>query len=130
MLRIFGHELAKNKSIYIALTKIFGLGVKLSLKFLKNFEINPMIKVSKINMEVLEKLYSFLETKIIFENKLRKNIDSSIERLKYIKSYRGLRHISSLPLRGQRTRTNAKTMKKKRNLKLLNNSKTIWKKKK
>lgn len=130
MLRIFGYLLPQNKGINIALTKIFGLGKKLSLFFLKKFNINPHLKVQAIELKRLKNLYLFIERQKNFENNLKKIVNNNIERLSFIKAYRGFRHLSKLPVRGQRTRTNAKTQKKKRHPQTKTKNKKVWKKEK
>lgn len=129
MSRIFGYVLPQDKTIQIALTRIFGIGKKLSLIILKQFNIEPFIKVENLPENILNPLYTYLEEQCSFEAKLKKIINNNIDRLKTIKSYRGYRHINNLPVRGQRTRTNAQTAKKRHTSKQIKKTKKIWKKK-
>lgn len=129
MSRIFGYVLPQDKTIQIALTQIFGIGKKLSLNILKQFDIEPFIKLENLSENILTPLYTYLEDQCIFEAKLKKIINNNIDRLKVIKSYRGYRHINNLPTRGQRTRTNAQTAKKRNTSAKTKKTKKIWKKK-
>nr|BBH43085.1 ribosomal protein S13 [Spumella sp. NIES-1846] len=111
--KILGVNLKNNKQIWIALTQIFGIGKTTSLKILKTLKINSTLKVEVLSIKNYLSLVKFLETKnYILEGNLKRLIYLHIQNLIDIKSYRGIRHEKNLPVRGQRTRTNAKTQKK------------------
>ncbi len=110
-MRFLGVNIPDNKKIYIALTYIYGLGRNLSLSCLKNTGIDPDKKTSDLTADEIAKLKSFIEDHIKVEGELRQEIRQNIERLKSINSYRGSRHIKKLPVRGQRTKTNSRTVR-------------------
>lgn len=110
MARIAGVDLPRNKRIEIALTYIFGIGRSLSNKILKDTQINPDTRVSNLTEQEIKKLREAVQNYKV-EGDLRREISMNIKRLIDIGSYRGLRHKRNLPVRGQRTRTNARTRK-------------------
>jgi small subunit ribosomal protein S13 len=109
--RIAGVDLPKNKRIEIALTYIFGLGVPSAKKILQATGVNPDIRVSNLTEEDVTKLRSVIESDYKVEGALRGEVSMNIKRLIDIGCYRGLRHRRGLPVRGQRTKTNARTRK-------------------
>ena len=109
MARIAGVDLPKYKRIEIALTYIYGIGLSKSKLLLKRVNINPDINVNKLNDDEIAKIRSILENEYIIEGDLKRLENINIKRLMEINSYRGKRHRIGLPLRGQRTRTNART---------------------
>lgn len=110
MARIAGVNLPMQKHIVIALTAIYGIGRKRALAILKATGINPSIKCSNLQEAELEKIRA--ETaKYKIEGDLRREVAMNIKRLIELGTYRGLRHRRGLPVRGQRTRTNARTRK-------------------
>jgi small subunit ribosomal protein S13 len=109
--RIAGVELPRDKRIEIALTYIFGIGLTSAKKILAETGVNPDIRVNKLTEEDVIKLRSTIENKYKVEGSLRSEIAMNIKRLIDIGSYRGLRHRRGLPVRGQRTKTNARTRK-------------------
>jgi len=109
--RIAGVELPRDKRIEIALTYIFGIGPASARKILAVTGVNPDIRVNKLTEEDVIKLRSTIENSFKVEGSLRSEIAMNIKRLIDIGSYRGLRHRRGLPLRGQRTKTNARTRK-------------------
>ncbi|ADM89803.1 30S ribosomal subunit protein S13 [Candidatus Zinderia insecticola CARI] len=113
IIRIAGINLPINKNIYISLTKIFGIGINISKKICKvnNIDINK--KTKNLNDNELSKIRKEIY-KYSIEGELKREIFINIKRLIDIKSYRGIRHILKLPVRGQRTRTNAKTCRRRR----------------
>ena len=111
MARIAGVELPRDKRIEIALTYIFGIGPASARKILAVTGVNPDIRVNKLTEEDVIKLRSTIENSFKVEGSLRSEIAMNIKRLIDIGSYRGLRHRRGLPLRGQRTKTNARTRK-------------------
>lgn len=111
MFRLMGHVLPEEKSIWIALTMIYGIGRERSKKILGNLNIPYMKKVSDISEEE-QKLISDELKKYVLENDLKREVASAIKRLKEIKCYRGMRHNLGLPVRWQLTRKNWRTAKK------------------
>ena len=114
MARIAGVNIPDNKRVEIALTYIFGIGKSSAGKILKSAKINPDTKVSKLNEGELDKIREIIEKKYQVEGNLRVEISQNIRRLKDIGSYRGERHAKNLPVRGQRTKTNARTKRGKK----------------
>lgn len=111
MARIAGITLPKEKRIEIALTSIFGIGRSLSNRILKITNINPDTRASNLTADEINKLREAIEKKYRVEGELKREILSNIKRLKEINSYRGSRHAKNLPVRGQRTRTNSRTVR-------------------
>jgi small subunit ribosomal protein S13 len=109
MARIAGVDLPRNKRIEIALTYIYGIGLSSCHKILDKTGIHPNTKIIDLNDEEIVKLRSILENEYQIEGDLRRLETINIKRLMEINSYRGKRHRLGLPLRGQRTRTNART---------------------
>jgi len=109
--RISGVDLPKDKRIEIGLTYIYGIGLSSSRKILQVTGVNPDIRVHKMTDEDITKLRSAIESDYKVEGALRGEISMNIKRLIDIGSYRGLRHRRGLPVRGQRTKTNARTRK-------------------
>ena len=109
MARIAGVDLPKNKRIEIALTYIYGIGLSSSQKILNKININPNTKISDLQDQEIVKLRSILDAEYRIEGDLRRFETLNIKRLMEINPYRGKRHRIGLPLRGQRTRTNART---------------------
>jgi small subunit ribosomal protein S13 len=109
--RIAGVDLPKNERIEIGLTRIFGVGRSVSKKILEEANVNPNIRVKDLSDEDGVKLRALLEKDYRIEGDLRRDISMSVKRLTDIGCYRGLRHRASLPVRGQRTKTNARTRK-------------------
>lgn len=106
-----GHVLADEKSIWIALTAIYGIGRSTSRTILDSLEIDAMTKVKDLTEDEEKKIADTLKD-MILENDLKREKIGNIKRLKEIKSYRGIRHNIWLPVRGQLTRKNARTAKK------------------
>ncbi len=111
MARIAGVDLPKNKRIEVALTYIFGLGPSSAKKILQTTGVDPDIRVNKLSDEDAAKLRSVIESDYKVEGALRGEVSMNIKRLIDIGCYRGLRHRRGLPVRGQRTKTNARTRK-------------------
>lgn len=111
MARIAGVDLPKNERIEIALTRIFGVGRPLSLKILNEARVNPNIRVKDLKDDDAVKIRAIIERDLRVEGDLRRDISMNIKRLTDIGCYRGVRHRLGLPLRGQRTKTNARTRK-------------------
>jgi small subunit ribosomal protein S13 len=109
--RIAGVDLPKNERIEIGLTRIFGVGRSVSKKILEEANVSPDIRVKDLTDEDSVKIRALLEKDHRVEGDLRRDISMGIKRLTDIGCYRGLRHRSGLPVRGQRTKTNARTRK-------------------
>ncbi|MDR1966800.1 MAG: 30S ribosomal protein S13 [Synergistaceae bacterium] len=111
MARIAGVDLPREKRIEIGLTYIFGIGLPTSKKILASTGISPDTRVKNLSDEEAQKLRAELENNYKVEGDLRREISMNIKRLMDIGCYRGLRHRLGLPVRGQHTKTNARTRK-------------------
>jgi len=113
MPRVAGIDIPAQKKVPYALTYIYGVGISTAKKIVKQLKINPDKRASDLDGQEINALQKALED-VLTEGNLRRVINDNITRLKRIKSYRGLRHMMGLPVRGQRTRVNARTRKGKR----------------
>lgn len=113
MPRIAGIDIPNEKRIDIALTYIFGIGDKVAENILKSAKVEPNIRTKNLTSDEFKRIQTAIEA-LPTEGELRKINRDNIETLKRIQAYRGLRHSMGLPVRGQRTRTNARTRKGKR----------------
>ena len=111
MARIVGIDLPNNKPVWIALTYIYGIGRIQSVKILDACRIDHRIKAMDLTEEDVAKIAAEIEKSHVVEGQLRRQVQANIMRLKDIACYRGIRHRRMLPVRGQRTRTNARTRK-------------------
>jgi small subunit ribosomal protein S13 len=111
MARISGVDLPRNKHVNIALTYIYGIGNARSTSILGEAKVEPMKKVQDLNEDEVNRIRQVIEAQGDVEGDLRKDISMHIKRLIEIGSYRGYRHRRNLPVRGQRTHTNARTRK-------------------
>lgn len=111
MARIAGIDLPNNKRIEIALTYIYGIGQPLSRTILQQTKINMDKKVRDLTEQEITALRKEIEAKYQVEGDLKRKVQNDIARLKTIKCYRGVRHTVGLPVRGQKTRSNARTWK-------------------
>src|SRR5882724_4180263 len=111
MARIAGVDLPNNKQARIALTYIFGIGDPRALSILTKAGIDPLRKMQTLDDDELNKIRQVIEAEGGIEGDLRRDVSLNIKRLIEIQSYRGLRHRRNLPVRGQRTHTNARTRK-------------------
>ena len=111
MARIAGVDLPRNKQARIALTYIFGIGNPRALKILGKANVDAFKKVQDLNEDEVNRIRQVIEDEGNIEGDLRKDVSMHIKRLMDIQSYRGTRHKRSLPVNGQRTRTNARTRK-------------------
>jgi len=111
MPRIFGVDIPKNKKIKISLRYIYGIGPVTSIRILNDIGIDPERKTSDLSEEDISQIASFVQTNYRIEGELRREISQNIRRLIDVGSYRGSRHKKSLPVRGQRTKCNARTRK-------------------
>jgi small subunit ribosomal protein S13 len=109
--RIAGVDLPRDKRIEIALTYVYGIGRSRAKDILKKTRINPDTRMRDITEEEAARLREVIEQDYTIEGDLRREVQSNIQRLMEIGTYRGMRHRRGLPVRGQRTRTNARTRK-------------------
>lgn len=114
MARIAGINIPNERKIDVALTYIYGIGHSNSKKILNESRVNPNSRVKDLSESDLEKIRKIISVKFKIEGDLKLEISQNIKRLKEIGAYRGLRHIKNLPVRGQRTRTNARTKRGKK----------------
>lgn len=111
MARIAGVDLPREKRVEIGLTYIFGIGKPSALKILSETGINPDTRVRDLTEEEVGKLREIIDKNFIVEGDLRREVSLNIKRLMEIGCYRGMRHRRGLPVRGQKTKTNARTRK-------------------
>ncbi|MBF5050765.1 30S ribosomal protein S13 [Candidatus Clavichlamydia salmonicola] len=122
MPRVIGIDIPAKKKLFISLTYIYGIGLARSKEIIIKLGLNPHMRASELTDDDLAKLNMCLQSEYSVEGDLKRQVQGDIKRLISVHSYRGLRHRLSLPVRGQRTKTNARTRKGKR--------KTVAKKKK
>ena len=111
MARISGVDLPKNKRVEIGLTYVYGIGRKSAEIILKETGVNPDTRVKDLSEDDVAKLREYIDHNLMVEGDLRRNVALNIKRLVEISCYRGVRHRKGLPVRGQRTKTNARTCK-------------------
>jgi small subunit ribosomal protein S13 len=111
MARIAGVDLPRNKHANIALTYIYGIGNSRAARILDQAKVDPMKKVQDLGEDEVNRIRQVIEAEGLVEGDLRKDVSMNIKRLIEIGSYRGYRHRRNLPVRGQRTHTNARTRK-------------------
>ncbi len=111
MARIAGVDLPRNKHVNIALTYIYGIGNPRAARILDQAKVEPMKKVQDLGEDEVNRIRQVIESEGMVEGDLRKEVSMNIKRLIEIGSYRGYRHRRNLPVRGQRTHTNARTRK-------------------
>ena len=111
MPRIAGINIPENKQILIALTYIYGIGLALSRKILTEARVNPFSRAKDLTADEINRLKEIIEKNYKIEGELRREVMMNIKRLRDIASWRGIRHIKRLPVRGQRTRTNTRTIR-------------------
>ena len=111
MPRIAGVNIPENKQILIALTYIYGIGLALARKILMEAKIDFQKKAKDLTPDQINQLKEIIEKNYKIEGELRREVMMNIKRLKDISSWRGIRHIKGLPVRGQRTRTNTRTVR-------------------
>jgi len=114
MARIAGVNIPDNKHIEYALSYINGVGVSLGKKICKQANVKTGVKVSVLSERDLEKIREVIDKNYKVEGDLKMEVSQNIKRLKEIGTYRGIRHMRNLPVRGQRTRTNARTKRGKK----------------
>ncbi len=111
MARIAGVDLPRDKRVEVGLTYIYGIGRSLSNEILEKAGVDPDTRVKDLTESEITSLRSTIDREYTVEGDLRREVQMNIRRLKDIRCYRGIRHIKGLPVRGQRTRTNARTRK-------------------
>ena len=111
MARLVGVDLPRDKRIEVGLTYIYGIGPTTSKKILAETGVNPDIRVKDLSEEDLGKLRDYIQENLTVEGDLHREVSQNVKRLMEIGCYRGLRHRKGLPVRGQRTHTNARTRK-------------------
>jgi small subunit ribosomal protein S13 len=111
MPRIVGVDVPGEKKIGVALTYVYGIGRRTAIRILGELGIDPEVRSKALSDEELSRVTSLIEKKYVVEGQLRRQVAQNVARLKEIKCYRGTRHIKNLPVRGQRTRSNARTRK-------------------
>ena len=111
MARIAGVDLPNNKRVEVALTYVYGIGINKSKEILKATGVNPDIRAKDLSEDDLALIRDYIDKHITVEGDLRRQVALDIKRLVEIGCYRGVRHRKSLPVRGQRTKTNARTRK-------------------
>ena len=109
MARIAGVDIPREKRVEVALTYIFGIGLPTAQKILTQTNVNPDTRVRDLTEDQVNRLRELIDRRFKVEGDLRREVALNIKRLQEIGSYRGLRHRKALPVRGQRTRTNART---------------------
>lgn len=114
MARISGVTIPDNKQAWVGLTYIFGIGPKTSYNILSEAKIDPTVRVKNLNDAEISRIQDIINANYTIEGELQRIVTANIKRLRDINSYRGLRHKSNLPARGQRTRTNARTKRGKK----------------
>ena len=111
MARIAVIDLPRNKRVEIGLTYIYGIGLSTAKQILAETGVDPDIRCNDLSEDDVAKLRDYIDNKLIVEGDLRRNVALDIKRLVEIGCYRGVRHRKGLPVRGQRTKTNARTRK-------------------
>ena len=111
MARISGVDIPREKRLEIALTYIFGVGRSTALKMCKELDLNHNTRVRDLTEEEVNRIRGFIDSKLVVEGDLRRDVQQDIKRKIEIGSYQGIRHRKGLPVHGQRTHTNARTRK-------------------
>lgn len=111
MARIAGITIPTQKQVGVSLTYVYGIGNTTAMKICKEAKVNPMTRVKDLTEEEVNKLRELVEKGRRVEGELRRDVMNNIKRLKETGSYRGLRHMKRLPARGQRTKTNSRTVR-------------------
>lgn len=109
-MRILGITIPNEKRLDIGLTTLFGIGTATATKILKSVKVDPSTKAKDVSIDQENEIRKIIEERTI-EGNLKREIASNIKRLKDIKSYRGVRHTRRLPVKGQRTKTNSRTVR-------------------
>jgi small subunit ribosomal protein S13 len=110
-MRLLGVNIPDNKRAEYALTYFYGIGLSLSRKALADSKVDPGKRVKDLGAEEVNRLKTWIEKNAVIEGELRQEVRRNIQRLKDLGTYRGLRHAKRLPVRGQRTKTNSRTVR-------------------
>jgi small subunit ribosomal protein S13 len=112
MPRLLGVEIPADKRVEVSLTYIFGIGPTTARRILEQTNIDPNVRAHKLTpQQINDIIHAITDNKVLIEGDLRRELQSNLKRLQAINSYRGIRHRRGLPVRGQRTSTNARTRK-------------------
>jgi len=111
MPRVQGVDIPNNKPAYVSLTYLYGIGQHTAIEICRRLGVDPQMKAKDLNDDDIAQLNNLLDTEYVIEGQLRRQTQQHIARLREIQSYRGIRHRRGLPVRGQRTITNARTRK-------------------
>lgn len=111
MPRIQGVDIPNNKALYVSLSYLYGVGRNSAIRMCHSLGLDPCLLASELPDDFIARINGYLDKEVSSEGQLRRSIQQDIGRLKDIKCYRGMRHRRNLPVRGQRTRTNARTRK-------------------
>ena len=111
MARVVGVDIPDNKKVDVSLTYIYGIGPSLAKEIVGKLKFNPTLRMHQLSADDIGRLNALLQSGYVVEGDLRRQVQNNIKRLIGIHCYRGLRHRAGLPVRGQRTRTNARTRK-------------------
>jgi small subunit ribosomal protein S13 len=111
MVRIVGVDIPDNKRLEISLRYIFGVGPTLAREIIERLQLDPNVRAQKLTADEVARITALLQSEFMIEGDLRRQVQNNIKRLIGIHCYRGGRHKAGLPVRGQRTRTNARTRK-------------------
>jgi len=114
MARISGVTIPSEKQVWVALTYVYGIGPKTSHKVLEAAKVEPTVRVKDLTDVEISRIQDYINENHLVEGELQRVVAGNIKRLKDINAYRGLRHKASLPSRGQRTKTNARTRRGKK----------------
>lgn len=111
MVRILGVDIPDNKRLEISLRYLYGIGPTLAKEIVEKLHLDPNARAHKLTADEIARISALLQTEYTIEGDLRRQVQNNIKRLIGIHAYRGVRHRLGLPVRGQRTRTNARTRK-------------------
>jgi small subunit ribosomal protein S13 len=114
MPRIIGIDIPDSKKLGVSLTYIYGIGSHVAAEIISKLGLDPDMRAHKLTQDEIARINALLQAEYVVEGDLRRQVQNNIKRLISIHAYRGLRHRSGLPVRGQRTRTNARTRKGRR----------------
>lgn len=111
MARIAGIEMPQNKRVVVALTYVYGVGSSTAKQILARANINETIRTNQLSEDQVTRINDIIDKNLTVEGPLRRTVAQNVQRLKDIRCYRGIRHMKGLPVRGQKTRSNARTRK-------------------
>ncbi len=111
MPRLLGVDIPNDRPTVVALTYLYGVGPKIASELCLKAGVNPTVRAKELKEDEIARLAALLDNEYVVEGQLRRQVQQNIARLNAIKCYRGIRHRKGLPVRGQRTKTNARTRK-------------------